>query len=106
MITYKNCPICEEDGHATFSCTKLNSLPVPERIDAVKKANLCFNCLRQNHRTNECNKEYREICDLRAILLKDTGFNAKWFGDIYQFNWAMLIPATMAYKLDDGGGRI
>lgn len=55
-IIYKNCLICQEDGHATYRCTKLNSLSVPERIEAVKKANLCFNCLRQNHHTNECNK--------------------------------------------------
>ncbi|XP_057329864.1 uncharacterized protein LOC130670473 [Microplitis mediator] len=56
MMIFKNCPICKQDGHATYRCDKLLNLSVPQRINAVKNANLCFNCLRNNHKTNDCNK--------------------------------------------------
>lgn len=55
-IVFKNCPICEEDGHPTYKCEKLLELTVPQRINAARKANLCLNCLRNNHRTNQCHR--------------------------------------------------
>lgn len=48
--------LCQHCGgeHYIYSCKKLRSLPVTARLAEIKKLNLCINCLRSNHRSNEC----------------------------------------------------
>ena len=43
------CAICGFKGHRPHSCRKLASMPVTQRREAVKRASLCFACLKEGH---------------------------------------------------------
>ena len=47
------CPHCQGE-HLIFSCEKFKKLTPQGRFEAVKKASLCLNCLRSNHRVMDC----------------------------------------------------
>ena len=47
------CFYCKGE-HAIYSCEKLLPLSAKERLEEIKKASLCTNCLRPNHKTTEC----------------------------------------------------
>ena len=47
------CPICKGE-HSIFYCDQFKDLSSQGRFRAVKKASLCLNCLRSNHRVSDC----------------------------------------------------
>ncbi|XP_028395734.1 uncharacterized protein LOC114519762 [Dendronephthya gigantea] len=47
------CYVCEED-HRVIDCPVLAKASVPERLELVKKARLCFSCLNRGHSKNDC----------------------------------------------------
>ena len=47
------CHLCK-GSHFTQYCERLVKTTVPERSNIVKKAYLCFNCLKSNHTMEEC----------------------------------------------------
>ena len=48
-----HCSYCKE-SHFLYKCTKFLQLTVQKRIDFVKKNNLCFNCLSDQHHSKYC----------------------------------------------------
>lgn len=48
-----SCEICGED-HLIFTCARFLQLSVRDRIDSVKRAKLCINCLKPNHIAFNC----------------------------------------------------
>nr|XP_029713197.1 uncharacterized protein LOC115257565 [Aedes albopictus] len=52
----ESCPCCS-NPHTIYKCVDFKKLTVPERFDKVKRAGLCFNCLRPGHRTVECSSD-------------------------------------------------
>jgi hypothetical protein len=50
------CQICHED-HLHHQCPKLRSMALDERREAVRKSNLCFNCLRKGHSAAKCSSQ-------------------------------------------------
>ena len=48
------CAICGLKGHHPRSCRKLASMPVAQRREAVKRAFLCFRCLKAGHLAAKC----------------------------------------------------
>lgn len=58
------CPACETKQHPLFACEKFKQLPVPSRIEIVKNAKLCFNCMR-SHRGKPCGFSTCTICKRR-----------------------------------------
>ncbi|XP_021959562.1 uncharacterized protein LOC110855462 [Folsomia candida] len=48
------CKACDQSGHYLFRCDKFLEWSIPQRVDFVRKGNLCFNCLQGSHRANEC----------------------------------------------------
>lgn len=52
----ESCPCCS-NSHTIYKCVDFKKLTVPERFDKVKRAGLCFNCLRPGHRTVECSSD-------------------------------------------------
>ncbi|XP_071629494.1 uncharacterized protein [Temnothorax longispinosus] len=47
------CPVCKEQ-HLVFKCPRFLKLSPRERHSTAKTANLCLNCLRAGHGTNNC----------------------------------------------------
>ncbi|XP_055622293.1 uncharacterized protein LOC129765881 [Toxorhynchites rutilus septentrionalis] len=47
------CDFCSEQ-HRNFQCNKLNAMSASEKIEKVRSAGVCFNCLRKGHRSKEC----------------------------------------------------
>ncbi|UYV67771.1 hypothetical protein LAZ67_5001937 [Cordylochernes scorpioides] len=52
------CIICH-GNHWIQSCPKWCSMPVPARVEALKKANACFKCLRVGHTGKTCRSTIR-----------------------------------------------
>lgn len=47
------CVFCEGQ-HRNFQCDVLGSLTTAERLEKVRTAGVCFNCLRKGHQSKEC----------------------------------------------------
>ena len=56
------CHLCK-GSHFTQYCEQLTNATVNERINIVKKANLCFNCLKSNHRIEDCKSTHCKSCN-------------------------------------------
>ena len=50
----KHCHLCDKDGHNTVKCRTLTQAELPERVETVKKAKLCFSCLSPGHNSRNC----------------------------------------------------
>ena len=48
-----NCVVCKDAQHPLFKCKKFAEMSVANRINIVKSAHLCFNCMR-DHRGSKC----------------------------------------------------
>jgi hypothetical protein len=55
MVSTKNlvCPSCK-GSHLLYHCEQFLNSSINNRISSVKKLNLCLNCLKANHYTNNC----------------------------------------------------
>lgn len=66
--TINSCAACKNKQHPLFKCIKFRQLTVPKRIEFVKRAMLCYNCLR-SHRGKPCNYTNCTICQGRHNTL-------------------------------------
>jgi len=64
----RNCVICKASKHPLYLCEKFKQLPVHKRIEAVRSAKICYNCLR-SHRGNPCKFSNCTICQKRHNTL-------------------------------------
>lgn len=55
--TPSDCPFCKE-SHPSSRCPQFKAWSPRERHDAAVKAALCINCLRPDHKTNDCTSKY------------------------------------------------
>ena len=51
-----SCTYCQSTSHSSFNCDKLSDQK--QRLDFVRKENLCFNCL-GHHRASQCKSKSR-----------------------------------------------
>ncbi|XP_067208518.1 uncharacterized protein [Linepithema humile] len=63
-----NCVVCKVNQHQLFKCDKFKKMSVPERIEVIKNAKLCFNCMR-SHRGVPCVYTTCTICQRRHNTL-------------------------------------
>lgn len=63
-----NCIVCKTKKHPLYLCDKFKGMPVSERIEAVRNAKLCFNCLR-SHLGTPCKFSSCTICQKRHNTL-------------------------------------
>ncbi|XP_071574017.1 uncharacterized protein [Temnothorax nylanderi] len=64
-----SCPQCKEN-HALYHCEAFLKLPVEKRIQIVKRAQLCMNCLRSTaHRSRDCNSSTCRQCQKKHNTL-------------------------------------
>ncbi|XP_066595071.1 uncharacterized protein [Prorops nasuta] len=69
MLTATNeCLVCHKNAHPLFKCETFKQLTIPKRIEAVKMAKVCYNCLR-SHRGKPCRSSGCVICQKRHNTL-------------------------------------
>ncbi|XP_071580875.1 uncharacterized protein [Temnothorax nylanderi] len=64
----RNCIVCKTKKHPLYLCDTFKKLPVPKRIETVKNAKICYNCLR-SHRDTPCKFSNCTICQKRHNTL-------------------------------------
>ncbi|KAJ8723754.1 hypothetical protein PYW07_007734 [Mythimna separata] len=57
----KSCPFCEEE-HFAFECEKFKEADINEKWDMIKKAKICFKCLRFKHSRINCKAPVCKQC--------------------------------------------
>lgn len=68
--TSNNCIFCKDQQHPLYRCQNLKKLTVSRRIDVVKGAKLCYNCLHQHRGSctlsncTVCNKRHNTLLNL------------------------------------------
>ncbi|KOC63374.1 hypothetical protein WH47_04092 [Habropoda laboriosa] len=60
-----NCRICKNGAHHAYQCHVFLGMPTYERVQAAQNANLCLNCLRSDHPTNDCKSGRCRVCNHR-----------------------------------------
>nr|XP_029723165.1 uncharacterized protein LOC115264003 [Aedes albopictus] len=50
------CPCCQAE-HTIYKCQKFQNMDFLERKSVAAKAGLCYNCLKQRHRVNDCQSD-------------------------------------------------
>jgi len=68
LNTSRNCMACKIKQHPLYRCDKFKQLPVPKRIEIVRSAKICYNCLR-SHRERPCKFSACTICQKRHNTL-------------------------------------
>lgn len=68
MNTSTTYPACGIKRHPLFTCEKFKELAAPKRIEVVKAARLCYNCMR-SHRDKPCGYSSCSICKKRHNTL-------------------------------------
>lgn len=66
--TSQKCVACNVKRHPLYLCEKFKQLPVAKRIETIKNAKLCYNCLR-SHRGSQCKFSNCTICQKRHNTL-------------------------------------
>ncbi|XP_011866768.1 PREDICTED: uncharacterized protein LOC105561415 [Vollenhovia emeryi] len=64
----RNCVACKTKRHPLYLCDKFKQLSVPKRIELVKNAKICYNCLR-SHRDSPYKFSSCTICQKRHNTL-------------------------------------
>ncbi|XP_011858942.1 PREDICTED: uncharacterized protein LOC105556456 [Vollenhovia emeryi] len=64
----RNCIACKTRRHPLYLCDKFKQLPVPKRIETVRNAKVCHNCLR-SHGDNPCKFSNCTICQKKHNTL-------------------------------------
>ena len=78
LNTSRNCLICKNQRHPLYACDKFKELSVQKRIDTVKGAKICYNCLR-SHKGVACKFSSCTICQRRhntLLHLDNYGYNS------------------------------
>lgn len=53
-ISKRSCKFCKKENHSIYSCIEFLKLDIQKRIQKIKELQLCENCLRSGHNTNDC----------------------------------------------------
>ncbi|XP_044010282.1 uncharacterized protein LOC122853938 [Aphidius gifuensis] len=73
--TSNNCTLCKDQQHPLFRCEKFRNLEIKDRVNVVKNAKLCYNCLR-----------YHRDVEYKACTLKTLGISWQIKDDNITYN--------------------
>lgn len=68
LNTSRKCIVCKIKKHPLYICDKFKQMSVQKRIETVKNAKICYNCLR-SHRNEPCKFSNCTICHKRHNTL-------------------------------------
>ena len=54
-----SCVVCEGSKHPLYTCRKFRSLTAEQRMDVVRKNQLCYNCLQSGHFKPQCRPDQK-----------------------------------------------
>lgn len=82
LNTSRNCKVCNIKQHPLYMCDKFKQSPIQKRIEIVRSAKLCYNCLR-SHLGTPCKFSNCTICHKRhnTLLHMDDSANANKSGE-------------------------
>ncbi|XP_062708955.1 uncharacterized protein LOC134288362 [Aedes albopictus] len=58
----KVCPHCQKSSHSPFKCESFISMNSSQRLESVRKAGLCLNCLSSSHLVRACPSSACRVC--------------------------------------------
>lgn len=61
-VPKKTCPHCQNPFHSPFKCNSFNNMNPSQRLESVKKAGLCLNCLSSSHLVRACPSSACRVC--------------------------------------------
>ncbi|XP_055623266.1 uncharacterized protein LOC129766702 [Toxorhynchites rutilus septentrionalis] len=64
-LLQKVCPHCQNPFHSPFKCISFNKMTPSQRLESVKKAGLCLNCLSSSHLVRACPSSACRVCGQR-----------------------------------------
>ncbi|XP_049279325.1 uncharacterized protein LOC125761836 [Anopheles funestus] len=82
-IIPQSCEFCG-GSHRNHQCTELNTLTSTQKMERIRAAGVCFNCLQKGHRVRECpstmncrkcQRRHRTIIHEEGALQRTTSFN-------------------------------
>lgn len=53
----KKCTLCDEKLHPLYRCKTFRNMTVSRRLNTIEAGGFCGNCLRNNHKTVDCNSK-------------------------------------------------
>ncbi|XP_043257977.1 uncharacterized protein LOC122400520 [Colletes gigas] len=59
------CRICNTGAHPAYQCRKFIDATPGERVQLIRKAKFCLNCLRPDHTADDCKSGKCRVCDGR-----------------------------------------
>ncbi|XP_055715552.1 uncharacterized protein LOC129809615 [Phlebotomus papatasi] len=71
----KKCAICQQEAHQVFQCTKFINSTSTQRLDLLRKAKLCINCIRGTHSVESCQSSSCRRCNMRHNTLLHEAFH-------------------------------
>ena len=106
------CNLCKGE-HFTQNCEKLVNAGVHERSEIIKRANLCFNCLKSNHSVNnclssrckECNGKHHTLLHRPKEASQPIKVNAVTVDANVCSDDDVIIATTIVQMLDKQGNR-
>ena len=99
-ISFENqkCILCEE-RHYFYKCSQYKEMTGKENIKLIKKENLCFNCLKKDHRSDKCTSKNRclqtDCAELHHTSLHDY-FKKKSKDDTEDYEKKVYVSKTSA----------
>lgn len=63
VTTTSNCVVCNDSTHSIYRCERFLDDPVRDKVQTIRKRNLCLNCLKPGHIAHECRSSRCRICD-------------------------------------------
>ncbi|XP_025991799.2 uncharacterized protein LOC113004034 [Solenopsis invicta] len=80
----RNCIVCKDKKHPLYLCHKFKQMSVPDRIETVKNAKICFNCLRFHKgipckfsNCTVCKRRHNTLLHLEKLTDKSDGTNTE-----------------------------
>ena len=67
----KLCDNCEKPGHFIGRCIKFRRLKRDQKVEVIKKKNLCFCCLKSGHGSKDCERRCVKCDKKHHVLIHD-----------------------------------
>ena len=77
LAQHENCLLCNDDQHEVYLCSKFINLSLDEKWDIVKQNRLCFQCLKPNHRRENCNAPLCQYCGRAHHCMLHNDYNKR-----------------------------
>ena len=64
-----SCVVCKAIKHPLYTCRKFRSLTPEQRMDVVRKNQLCYNCLKLGHFKPQCKSDQKMPKGVESLII-------------------------------------